>query len=215
LLRAHVSDPTGVYFLYPGKYQPEISEFLNKSDIPSYVAIVGKARTYEPEEGTLYVSVIPEIIRNVDENLRDYWILETCQQTKRRMDATIEATQMKTPSVIELRNLGYEKEIAEGIVQAVSHYGPININHYQSLITEALTSLKSGEIKVGSKVNEIETNILTIIGELESEQGVPWDNLVERGMKEKFDKESIEEALESLLEKGLIYEPVLGRLKVT
>ena len=53
MIRAHVSDPTGVFFLYPGKYLPEISDFLNNSDIPSYVALAGRFRTYEPEEGTL------------------------------------------------------------------------------------------------------------------------------------------------------------------
>ena len=42
--RAHVSDPTGIYTLYAGQYQPRASSFLTEAETPSYVAVTGKAR---------------------------------------------------------------------------------------------------------------------------------------------------------------------------
>ena len=213
--RGQVSDPTGVFIVYSGQYQPEITELLTKLDVPSYVAIVGKSRTYEPEDGALYVSVRPEFIKEIDVCLRNYWILETCRHTKRRIDAILEASQMKTPSSRELRNLGFDKELAEGIIKALSHYGQIDVTHYQSLLREALLSLKSGDAKVDSKITEIEERVLYLLSELKANEGVPWDNLVERMIEENFDRGAIEDALGSLMAKGLIYEPILGRLKKT
>ncbi|PNX46109.1 MAG: hypothetical protein BV456_12700, partial [Thermoplasmata archaeon M8B2D] len=81
LVRAHVSDPTGVFTLYSGSYQKEVTDVLANIDAPAFVAVVGKVRTYTPEEGTMYVSIRPERIMEVDANIRDNWILETCKNT--------------------------------------------------------------------------------------------------------------------------------------
>ena len=64
-----------------------------------------------------------------------------------------------------------------------------------------------------SSTQKIEDTVLNLIEKMEGDQGIPWDKIVEEGIKEKLDKETIEKALESLLDKGLIYEPQLGRLK--
>ena len=40
-------------------------------------------------------------------------------------------------------------------------------------------------------------------------------NRLEKGEKEGLERDLVEEALASLMDKGLIYEPVLGRLKTT
>ena len=47
-IRAHVSDPTGVFTLYSGQYQQEATTALSNIEVPAFVAIVGKARTYTP-----------------------------------------------------------------------------------------------------------------------------------------------------------------------
>jgi DNA replicative helicase MCM subunit Mcm2 (Cdc46/Mcm family) len=62
---------------------------------------------------------------------------------------------------------------------------------------------------------EIEDTILEIIKKLEGDDGAPWDSITEKCEKQGLDKDSIEEALSSLMEKGLIYEPVLGTIKTT
>ena len=213
MLRAHVSDPTGVFVLYAGQYQPEILDYLSHMDTPSYVALVGKSRIYEPEEGTIYVSVRPELIREVDASLRNYWILEACRHTKKRIEAIVEASNMPSPSINELRSLGYNINLAEGVIASLSHYGKIDIDSYYVLIKEALNSLKTEDIHPHSQTQEIDNQILDLIAKNEGDEGVPWEKLVKKGIEEKFDKEVIEKTLESLLDKGLIYEPQLGRLK--
>ncbi|UCF08828.1 MAG: DNA-binding protein, partial [Thermoplasmata archaeon] len=58
--RARVSDPTGVFYISAGQYQPEAAQILSTIKPPKFVAVVGKSRTYSPEEGVIYVSVRPE-----------------------------------------------------------------------------------------------------------------------------------------------------------
>ena len=74
LVRAHISDPTGVFTLYSGQYQKDVTDALTKIDVPTFVAVIGKARTYTPEEGMLYVSIRPERILEVSADIRDKWI---------------------------------------------------------------------------------------------------------------------------------------------
>ena len=40
--RARVSDPTGVFYLSAGQYQPEAAIALSKIKPPTYVAVIGK-----------------------------------------------------------------------------------------------------------------------------------------------------------------------------
>ena len=86
--RGRIVDPTGTFFVYAGQYQPEAAAALRDIDAPSYVAIVGKPRTYEPEDGDgVIVSVRPESITAVDAGTRDRWVVETAQRTLERVRA--------------------------------------------------------------------------------------------------------------------------------
>ena len=75
LVRAHISDPTGVFTLYSGQYQKEVTDALSDVEVPAFVAVIGKARTYTPEDGTIYVSIRPEKNMEVTADARDKWIL--------------------------------------------------------------------------------------------------------------------------------------------
>lgn len=265
LVRAHVSDPTGVFTLYSGSYQKETTEALSKIEVPTFVAIVGKVRTYSPEEGTIYVSVRPEKVMEVNAEVRDKWIIETCKDTKDRIEAVLEAMKMDESNEFELRKLGFSKELSEGIVFALKSYENIDLNKYVKIIQEALQYLTPGketlpdlkkdeeekepikiedtiaekpiiekfeeppdekeqdiEIKIeekneesDSKFVEIEDTVLEIIKKIEGDDGAPWDTITENCEKAGLNKDSVEEALTSLMDKGLIYEPVLGTIKTT
>jgi RPA family protein len=247
LLRAHLSDPTGVFTLYSGQYQKDVTDTLSKIDVPAFVAVVGKARTYSPEEGTLYVSVRPEKIMEVSADIRDKWILETSKNTKDRIEAILEAMKMDQSNTQELKKLGYSIELSEGIVEALKSYGKIDVNKYVRLIHESLQYLKprretlpdlektpkkenfvkkekelviekevkNKEVEKKDNFEETEKIVLEVIKKVEGEDGAPWDIITEKCEKAGLDKDSIEEALNSLMDKGLIYEPVLGTLKST
>jgi len=88
LLRARVSDPTGAFVVYAGQYQPDAVSFLADAETPSFVAVVGKARTYEPDDSDdVYTSIRPEGINVVDSETRDRWNVETANETLKRVEA--------------------------------------------------------------------------------------------------------------------------------
>lgn len=257
LLRAHLSDPTGVFTLYSGQYQKDVTDSLSKIEVPAFVAVIGKARTYSPEAGTLYVSVRPEKIMEVSADIRDKWILETSKNTKDRIEAILEAMKMDQSNTQELKKLGYSTELSEGVVEALKSYGSIDVNKYVRLIHESLQYLrprreslpdleekpkkdyfvkkeeesveegekeeelavekevKNKEVEKTDNFEETEKIVLELIKKVEGEDGAPWDLITEKCKKAGLDKDSIEEALNSLMDKGLIYEPVLGTLKST
>ncbi len=251
-LRAHVSDPTGVFTIYSGQYQQEATAKLQSIEAPAFVGVIGKVRTYVPEEGTLYVSLRPELIREVSADARDRWIIETCLQTKQRMSAMVEAMKMSQPNVYDLRKLGYSRELSEGIVAALKKYGSVEISKYATLIRESLqfiapgTAEKFEEIRfeeseeakeqrketkkepkkpkkqkkedaqpVVEASKDPETVVMDTIKELEGDDGAAWDSIVEACKGKGLDENAIEEALNSLMDKGFIYEPMLGTLKTT
>lgn len=213
--RAHVSDPTGIYTIYAGQYQSGPSSFLSNAETPSYVAVVGKARVYEPEEGTVFVSIRPEMIKEVDSSLRDYWIVEACRHTYTRMDAMREAMGMNPPSAYKLKELGYPPLVAEGVAEALSAYENVDIEHYTFLIREALSHFETGKIEYMKEIDEAEKKVLEIVKKCEGEEGALWDEIVDSGEKEGMERNLVEEALASLMDKGMVYEPILGKLKTT
>ncbi|MFH1101536.1 MAG: hypothetical protein V1726_05840 [Methanobacteriota archaeon] len=255
LLRAHLSDPTGVFTLYSGQYQPEATTNLSHIDVPAFVAVIGKARTYTPEGGELYVSIRPEIVYEVTAEIRDRWIVETGLQTKERISAILEGKKMNPPNAYDLRKLGYSKILSEGVVTALKQYPTIDIRKYVTSVQESLQYLypkreKPKEIKKPKKTEKKETpienkpvekekkrkkeeppteepsadepetedaekSVLRIIHELEGENGAAWDEIMKKCKKTGLSEEQIEEALTALMDKGLIYEPVLGTIKTT
>ncbi|WP_336343000.1 RPA family protein [Halalkalicoccus ordinarius] len=84
--QGRVVDPTGTFFVYAGQYQPEATNFLREAEPPTYVAVVGKPRTYETDDGSINVSLRPESITEVDAATRDRWVVETANRTLERID---------------------------------------------------------------------------------------------------------------------------------
>ncbi|QHS17993.1 DNA-binding protein [haloarchaeon 3A1-DGR] len=83
--RGRIVDPTGTFFVYAGQYQPEAANTLRELEPPAYVAVVGKPRTYETDDGSINVSVRPESITRVDAVVRDRWVTETAERTLERV----------------------------------------------------------------------------------------------------------------------------------
>jgi hypothetical protein len=85
--RGRIVDPTGTFFAYAGQYQPEATSVLRETETPAYVAVVGKPRSYETDEGDVNVSLRPESITVVDEATRNRWVVETAERTLDRIEA--------------------------------------------------------------------------------------------------------------------------------
>lgn len=72
-------DPSGTFFVYAGQYEPHAVDFLPETESPSYVAVVGKARTYETDKRT-YTSIRPKEMTMSNEHIRQRWIVETANR---------------------------------------------------------------------------------------------------------------------------------------
>ncbi|WP_299263525.1 hypothetical protein [Halorientalis sp.] len=87
VLRARVVDPTGAFVAYAGQYQPDEMAFLDRASPPTFVALTGKARTFQPDDSdTVYTSVRPESINEVDAETRDRWTIATAERTLSRIE---------------------------------------------------------------------------------------------------------------------------------
>jgi RPA family protein len=86
--QGRVVDPNGdTFFTYAGQYQPDAASMLRELEPPEYVAVVGKPRTYETDDGEVNVSIRPESINRVDETTRDRWVVEAAERTIDRIQS--------------------------------------------------------------------------------------------------------------------------------
>lgn len=238
LWRARISDPTGVFTVYAGQYQPEAAAALGSLSPPQYVAVVGKSRTYEPEPGNIFVSVRPETIVVVDEEIRNQWVLDTARQTLSRVQAYRKAQASPAKGEAALVQAGVPAHLASGLSIALERYeGDVDLSYFERAIRDSLTFLLEGgalptpaapaQPMVSAKPvvavkqrkgpgEEVEKKVLTFIESMASQddKGAQWDQIVARGEAESITEDQIEEALNALMDKGVIYEPILGRLKL-
>ena len=228
--RARVADPTGTFHVYAGQYNPEAAAVLSKLKPPVFGAIVGKSRIYTPDSGTVYTSIRPEVVKEVDESVRDFWILEACRSLKRRLDAAAEANKMDPVSKEALLQIGVKEALADGLVQAAGHYGKAELSRYTAMLAEALRyllpeyreELPPEEARAAAPAPEAaaeepsadEEKVLGVIASLDADgKGAAWEGILDAAAKAGVSKDHLEEAINSLLDKGLIYEPILGRMK--
>lgn len=257
LFRARVSDPTGVFYLSAGRFQPEAATALADLNPPEIIAVVGKARTYTPDEGGFYVSVRPEVVWRVPPELREFWILETCKHTKTRLEAMDEALKMSEPSVEELIALGYSRKLSEGVLKAIEQYTNTDFQRYQALLgnvlTESLAHIEKPYYEPeapsqatettepppeatpereaetpptavdeepqepsGGESPELEDQIIELIKThyKEDVNGTMYQDLWKEASKLGLERSQVEECITLLEDKGLIYEPSIGILKL-
>jgi RPA family protein len=127
VLRARVVDPTGAFVLYAGQYQPDEQAFLERAQPPMFVALTGKARTFQPDDSDqIFTSVRPESISEVDAETRDRWTVQTAEQTIGRVEHMATALSLAARGDdlrTTLEDNGVDDGLAAGIPLAIDHYG--------------------------------------------------------------------------------------------
>jgi len=245
LWRARVSDPTGTYFVSAGKYQPEAAGALARITPPAFATIIGKTRTYRPEEGVLYLSLKAESVIPSTAQGRDFWVLEACKSLRKRIDLAEEAVAMETPTVDGLVKLGAGRSNAEGLVLAIEKYGKPDLEKYGGMLEDCLRYLlpdKSGangssvlkdvapetaespdedvmndlDEEKPSYPKEAEAKVIRIVEGLQtSTRGAPWEKIVEKAKKEGIQKETVDQIVMDLMDSGVLYEPAIGQIRKT
>jgi len=126
-LRGRIVDPTGAFVTYAGQYQPPAQAFLDQTTPPAFVAITGKARTFEPEDSDrVFTSVRPESLSEVDSDTRDRWVVSAAKATLHRItvcEAALDSSLRGDELQAALSEAGVEDSLAAGIPRAIDHYG--------------------------------------------------------------------------------------------
>jgi RPA family protein len=113
MLRARIVDPTGAFIVYAGQYQPEARATFERASTPEFVAVTGKARTFQPKDADrIYSSVRPESVNVVDADVRDRWAVEAARATLRRVGRMADALRRDAPG-----------DPTGGVALALDHYG--------------------------------------------------------------------------------------------
>lgn len=84
-MRGRVTDTDGGINVYAGQYQDDSMQFLRQVETPTYVMVVGKADTYERDDGSVLVSLTAQTITEIDEAARDRWAYDCAQATQQRL----------------------------------------------------------------------------------------------------------------------------------
>lgn len=225
--RVRVTDPTGVFYLSAGQYQPEAAKAIAKLNIPSFVCVLGKTRTYTPEGGSMYVSILPESIVEIGRETRDLWILDTVKKTQERLNCMSEALANEAPTEEGLIELGFPRVVAHGVMQSIGHYDEIPLEEFREMLMDPLRTLAEGDDDfltsgaapsaqrgVSEEENTQRKEILKMIEDLDLDgEGAVYQDLMEQVVAAKIDRDEAEDVITKLLDDGHLFEPVLGRLK--
>ena len=145
VLRARVVDPTGPFVIYAGQYQPDELAFLEAADPPMFVAVTGKARTFQPDDSDrVFTSVRPESISEVDAGTRDRWVVQAAEQTVSRVSRMASAKQAGLAGDelrLALLDQGIDESAAAGITLALDHYSTTG-DYLDALRTTALDAAR-------------------------------------------------------------------------
>lgn len=217
LWRARVVDPSGVFIVYAGQYQPEAAIFLSTLEVPAYVSVVGKARIYEPEDGSVFVSIRPEEINIIDADIRDRWIVDTAELTLDRIDAfsiALKSDLTGTELFEHLVQNNISQGLAEGISLALDYYHTDD-DYLRKLKDAVANCIKSVGSESGDEnIVPDEDQILELMKKMDAGKGIDYAELIIIAKSHGMAENVIVAAVRKLLSKGMCYEPKIGILKV-
>ncbi|NJD52515.1 MAG: hypothetical protein FIB07_06550 [Candidatus Methanoperedens sp.] len=226
-LRGRIIDPTGAFNVYAGQYQPDALRALSGFTIPCFVAVVGKANAYRPDEKTTIVSIRPETIVEIDAKTRDYWIKETVSRTIERVERSQLPETEKEKYRQICRNaltklIDLPQEISKYLPEIPKEPMETTASAEQTVPTEPhqgdipASPLIEQSIRKDEQSDEVRTKILSLMIEVSDrvpQKVVSYIELVETareilGIKE----ETAIEAIKRLMDEGRCNEPIVGFL---
>ena len=179
MIRARIADPTGAIVTYAGQYQPAAAARLDQASVGSMIALTGKARTYQPDDGdAVYTSVRPETVTEVDAQTQQQWIVDTAIATLQRVDLLAPIVDAAPPTV-EIEALAQADGIDDQVLGAVAahqryHPGIGFLEQLRVLAMEALAVVAGDRDTISDVTLTIDTDAATI-GEIPPTAQSPVD----------------------------------------
>jgi hypothetical protein len=217
--KARIVDPTGAFTVYAGQYQPDASIFFSTVQIPAFIALTGKVRIYEPEPGSVFISIRAEEANVADEEIRNRWVVDTAEQTVERLEAFSDALSSgcRGEKLREyLLEKGVSSELAEGIsISLERERAPQEFAKLlRAYIREGLKSLDfDSENTEGADADQKEF-VLELLREMGGNRGVDYGAFVDAAVSRGIPEEVVEEVVSSFLEDGQCYEPKIGIIRL-
>ncbi|SEH17941.1 hypothetical protein SAMN04487967_3482 [Natronorubrum sediminis] len=156
MVRARIVDPTGAFVVYAGQYQPDELATLEQLEAPEFVAVTGKARTFQPDDSDqVYTSIRPESIATVDADTRDRWVVSAAEQTLERIGTYAAAADVAAHGdelSDALAAVDTDAGLAAGIPLAQDHYGttPAYLTDLRECALEAVEVVADERDQVGT-----------------------------------------------------------------
>jgi RPA family protein len=217
--KARIVDPTGAFTVYAGQFQPDASIFFSTVQVPAFIALTGKARVYEPEPGSVFISIRAEEANVVDEEIRNRWVVDAAEQTVDRLeifsDALASGYQGETLREYLLEK-GISEELAEGISIALERErAPQEFaKQLRTSIREGLRalSLESGDTAEANA--DQKEFVLELLREMGGGKGIDYAVFVDAAVSRGVVEDVVEEVVRSLLAGGQCYEPKIGIIRL-
>lgn len=217
--KARIVDPTGAFTVYAGQFQPDALIFFSTVEVPAFIALTGKARIYEPEPGSVFVSIRAEEANVVDEDIRNRWVVDTAEQTADRLKTFSDALAIgfHGETLREcLLEKGVSEELAEGISIALERERTPQefAKLLRASVKDGLKALNlEAEDTTGAKADQKEF-VLELLREMGGGKGIDYASFVDAAVSRGVPEDVVEEVVRSLLAGGQCYEPKIGIIRL-
>ena len=235
----HVRDPTGSYLFSVASFQPELhpdfEELMARFESGDrfLLALVGKARWFETEDGGMFTSLRAEVFTVIDRECYTNWLVETAEATLRRIDAHSASLETDlTPVALEAG--GVPSDLVDGLILARGHYGDFDPEGYRVGVLQALsmatgrTSLMEAPPQPAAATLEETVSqapessepaaepgdaielIIETVRSRDTGEGVEYNDLVTALVHGGHPRESAEDAIDQARDQGEVMEPRFG-----
>ncbi len=235
----HVRDPTGSFLFSVASFQPELhpdfEELMARFESGDrfLLALVGKARWFETEDGGMFTSLRAEEFTVIDRECYTNWLVETAEATLRRIDAHSTSLEVDlTPAALE--EGGIPSDLVDGLILARGHYGDFDPEGYRVGVLQAL-SMATGRTNLMEEPPQPATTtleetvsqapessepaaepgdaielIIETVRSRDSGEGVEYNDLVTALVHGGHPRESAEDAIDQARDQGEVMEPRFG-----
>ncbi len=235
----HVRDPTGSFLFSVASFQPELhpdfEELMARFESGDrfLLALVGKARWFETEDGGMFTSLRAEEFTVIDRECYTNWLVETAEATLRRIDAHSNSLEADlTPAALEAG--GIPSDLVDGLILARGHYGDFDPEGYRVGVLQALsmatgrTSLMEAPPQPAAATLEETVSqapesseptaepgdaieiIIETVRSRDTGEGVEYNDLVTALVHGGHSRESAEDAIDQARDQGEVMEPRFG-----
>ena len=192
-----VRDPTGLHLWSVGSFRPELhiemEELVARFEGGDrfLMACIGKSNHYTTEDGGFRCRMQMEDYAIIDREIYANWLVETADQTMRRIDALSKAKSAENTDANALRDAGVPTDLIDGLGLALNHYGEWDAEGYKVGVLQALSAAE-GRV-VSFEEHEAESSGTNVVEETveETVDEVPDSSETKPDQSDSSDVESV------------------------